>query len=53
MKRDRNLRIFQSQTVSQIVQTPGVNVETRLAGSYWVREYCVQYQESSFDFSAN
>ncbi|WP_432369103.1 type VI secretion system Vgr family protein [Pantoea allii] len=54
MKRDRNLRIFQSQTVPQIVQTLlkeyGVNVETRLAGSYRVWEYCVQYQESSFDF---
>ncbi|WP_210517400.1 type VI secretion system Vgr family protein [Pantoea ananatis] len=54
MKRDRNLRIFQRQTVPQIVQTLlkeyGVNVETRLAGSYRVWEYCVQYQESSFDF---
>lgn len=54
MKRDRNLRIFQSQTVPQIVQTLlkeyGVNVETRLAGSYRVWEYCVQYQENSFDF---
>ncbi|MEN4645256.1 type VI secretion system tip protein TssI/VgrG, partial [Pantoea agglomerans] len=28
----------------------GVNVETRLAGSYRVWEYCVQYQESSLDF---
>lgn len=54
MQRDRNLRIFQSQTVPQIVQTLlkeyGVNVETRLAGSYRVWEYCVQYQESSLDF---
>ncbi|MGF7225253.1 type VI secretion system tip protein TssI/VgrG [Pantoea agglomerans] len=54
MKRDRNLRIFQSQTVPQIVQTLlkeyGVNVETRLAGSYRVWEYCVQYQESSLAF---
>ena len=54
MKRDRNLRIFQSQTVPQIVQTLlkeyAVNVETRLAGSYRVWEYCVQYQESSLDF---
>ncbi|MEN4658495.1 type VI secretion system Vgr family protein [Pantoea agglomerans] len=54
MKRDRNLRIFQSQTVPQIVQTLlkeyGVNVETRLAGSYRVWEYCVQYQESSLEF---
>ena len=54
MKRDRNLRIFQSQTVPQIVQTLlkeyAVNVETRLAGNYRVWEYCVQYQESSLDF---
>ena len=54
MRRDRNLRIFQSQTVPQIVQTLlkeyGVNVESRLAGSYRVWEYCVQYQESSLDF---
>ncbi|WP_394521401.1 type VI secretion system tip protein VgrG [Pantoea sp. SGAir0184] len=54
MRRDRNLRIFQGQTVPQIVQTllqeNGVNVETRLGSSYRVWEYCVQYQESSFDF---
>ncbi|AOR65422.1 type VI secretion system Vgr family protein [Pectobacterium wasabiae] len=54
MRRDRNLRIFQSQTVPQIVQTLlkeyGVNVEMRLSGSYRVWEYCVQYQESSLDF---
>ncbi|MBI0564112.1 type VI secretion system tip protein VgrG [Pectobacterium parmentieri] len=54
MRRDRNLRIFQSQTVPQIVQTLlkeyGVNVEIRLSGSYRVWEYCVQYQESSLDF---
>jgi len=54
MRRDRNLRIFQSQTVPQIVQTLlkeyAVNVETRLSGNYRVWEYCVQYQESSLDF---
>ena len=54
MKRDRNLRIFQSQTVVQIIKTLlgeyGVTVEDRLTGSYRVWEYCVQYQESSFDF---
>ncbi|NIG16626.1 type VI secretion system tip protein TssI/VgrG [Pantoea sp. Cy-640] len=54
MRRDRNLRIFQGQTVPQIVQTllqeNGVNVETRLGSSYRVWEYCVQYQESSLDF---
>ncbi|KAA9002453.1 type VI secretion system tip protein VgrG [Affinibrenneria salicis] len=54
MKRDRDLRIFQNQTVPQIVHTLlseyQVEVEDLLAGSYRVWEYCVQYQESSFDF---
>ncbi|EOC0297441.1 type VI secretion system Vgr family protein, partial [Cronobacter sakazakii] len=51
---DRNLRIFQGQTVPQIVKTllgeSRVNMEERLSGSYRVWEYCVQYQESSLDF---
>ncbi|WP_313689461.1 type VI secretion system tip protein TssI/VgrG [Pantoea sp.] len=54
MRRDRNLRIFQSQTVPQIVQTLlkeySVNVESRLSSSYRVWDYCVQYQESSYAF---
>lgn len=54
MKRDRNLRIFQSQTIPATVKTLlgeyNVSVEDRLTGSYRVWEYCVQYQESSFDF---
>ena len=54
MKRDRNLRIFQGQTVPQIVKTllgeHQVNVEDKLTGSYRVWNYCVQYQESSLDF---
>lgn len=54
MKRDRNLRIFQGQTVPQIVNTllgeHQVNVEDKLTGSYRVWDYCVQYQESSLDF---
>ncbi|WP_367143912.1 type VI secretion system Vgr family protein [Pantoea stewartii] len=54
MKRDRNQRIFQEQTVPQIVQTLlseyQVNVENNLSGSYRNWDYCVQYQESSFDF---
>jgi len=54
MKRDRNLRIFQEQTVPQIVKTLlgeyQVNLEDRLTGSYRSWGYCVQYQESSFDF---
>ncbi|MDC6108672.1 type VI secretion system Vgr family protein [Serratia rubidaea] len=54
MKRDRNLRIFQGQTVPQIVKSllgeSQVNVEDRLTGSYRPWEYCVQYQESSLAF---
>ena len=54
MQRDRNLRIFQGQTVSQIVKMllseSQVNIEDKLTGSYRVWDYCVQYQESSFDF---
>ncbi|CAI8715890.1 type VI secretion system Vgr family protein [Kosakonia quasisacchari] len=54
MKRDRNLRIFQGQTVPQIVKTLlgeyQVNIEDKLTGSYRTWDYCVQYQESSFDF---
>lgn len=54
MKRDRNLRIFQEQTVPQIVKTllaeNRVNVEDRLTGHYRLWSYSVQYQESSLDF---
>ncbi|PWC10135.1 type VI secretion system Vgr family protein, partial [Brenneria corticis] len=54
MKRDRNLRIFQEQTVPQIVKTLlaeyQVNIEDKLTGSYRVWNYCVQYQESSLNF---
>lgn len=54
MQRDRNLRIFQEQTVPQIVKTLlaeyQVNVEDTLIDNYRVWDYCVQYQESSFDF---
>ncbi|MGE2186662.1 type VI secretion system Vgr family protein [Enterobacter hormaechei] len=54
MKRDRNLRIFQGQTVPQIVKNllgeHQVNLEDKLTGSYRVWDYCVQYQESSLDF---
>lgn len=54
MQRDRNLRIFQEQTVPQIVNALlkeyQVRVEDKLSGSYRSWEYCVQYQESSFDF---
>ena len=54
LKRDRNQRIFQNQRLPDIIKTVlgeyGVNVEDRLAGDYRTWEYCVQYQESSYDF---
>ena len=54
MKRDRNLRIFQGQTAPEIVKNLlaeyQVNIEDQLTYSYRVWDYCVQYQESSFDF---
>ena len=54
LKRDRNQRIFQNQRVPDIVRTVlgeyGVQVEEQLSGSYRCWEYCVQYQESSYDF---
>ncbi|HDJ1438660.1 TPA: type VI secretion system tip protein VgrG [Serratia rubidaea] len=54
LKRDRNQRIFQNQRVPDIVRTVlgeyGVQMEEQLSGSYRSWEYCVQYQESSYDF---
>lgn len=54
MKRDRNMRIFQGQTVPEIVKTLfseyQVKVDDQLTSSYRVWDYCVQYQESSLDF---
>ncbi|EOC1351346.1 type VI secretion system Vgr family protein [Cronobacter dublinensis] len=54
MQRDRNMRIFQEQTVPQIVKTLlaeyQVNVEDALIENHRVWDYSVQYQESSFDF---
>lgn len=54
LKRDRNLRIFQDQTVPQMIKTLleeyKVTVEDKLSADYRIWEYCVQYQESSFAF---
>ncbi|CAI0924609.1 type VI secretion system tip protein TssI/VgrG [Serratia ficaria] len=54
LKRDRNQRIFQNQSVPDILKTVlgeyGVQLESKLTGSYRSWEYCVQYQESSYDF---
>ncbi|CAI0759517.1 type VI secretion system Vgr family protein [Serratia entomophila] len=54
MTKDRNFRIFQEQTVPQIVKTllseHHVQIEDRLTGDYRLWGYCVQYNESSFNF---
>lgn len=54
LKRDRNQRIFQNQRVPDIIKTVldeyGVQMENQLTGNYRNWEYCVQYQESSYDF---
>ncbi|RTG42492.1 type VI secretion system Vgr family protein, partial [Serratia marcescens] len=54
MTKDRNFRIFQEQTVPQIVKTllaeHNVQLEDQLTGDYRLWGYCVQYNESSFNF---
>lgn len=51
---DRNQRIFQNQSVPDIIKTllseNNIVFEERLNGSYRLWEYCVQYQETSFNF---
>ncbi len=52
LSRDR--RIFQGRTVLEIVKAVlaegEVSVEDRTTGSYAAIDYCVQYDESAFDF---
>lgn len=45
-------RIFQEQKVGDILTTvlEGLNVDLRLCDNYVSRPYCVQYNESTFDF---
>ncbi|QKJ85255.1 type VI secretion system secreted protein VgrG [Paramixta manurensis] len=54
MMRDRNFRIFQQQSVPDIVSTLfseyQVKIESKLTRSYRQWDYCVQYAESSFHF---
>ena len=56
MTKDRNFRIFQEQTVPQIVKTllaeHNVQLEDQLTGDYRLWGYCVQYNESSFNFNS-
>jgi type VI secretion system secreted protein VgrG len=52
---ERNCRIFQNQTVVQIIEglfgeLGFTDFRNALTGTYQQREYCVQYAESVFDF---
>jgi type VI secretion system secreted protein VgrG len=58
LAKGRNTRIFQEMTVPDILEAVlrerleeyGRRVALQLEGDYEAREYCVQYQESDFDF---
>ncbi|AML57959.1 Uncharacterized protein conserved in bacteria [Serratia rubidaea] len=54
MLKDRNFRIFQEQTVPQIVKAllaeQNIQLEDQLTGDYRQWGYCVQYSESTFNF---
>lgn len=55
LKLNRDCRIFQNKNVPDIVREIFgehhlAEFETRLSGNYAVREYCVQYRESDFNF---
>ena len=54
MLKDRNFRIFQEQTVPQIVKAllaeQNIQLEDQLTGDYRQWGYCVQYGESTFNF---
>ncbi|HZG42274.1 MAG TPA: type VI secretion system tip protein TssI/VgrG, partial [Longimicrobium sp.] len=47
-------RIFQRKSVPQILEVlfAGRAVRNALSGSYGLREFCVQYRESDFDFAS-
>lgn len=50
----RNRAIWQTKTVAEIVKAVlgeyGVTFEDKLTGTYTALDYCVQYDESAFDF---
>ena len=54
LTRTRDSRIFMDKKVPDIVEELckelGVEVESKLSGSYPPLEYCVQYRETDFDF---
>ena len=55
LTRNRDCKIYQNKSVVDILDEvlgsySGYLYEKRLQGSYRTREYCVQYEESDFDF---
>ncbi|WP_407850417.1 type VI secretion system Vgr family protein [Bordetella petrii] len=55
LTRNRDCKIYQNKSVVEILDEvlgsySGYAYEKRLQGSYRTREYCVQYEESDFDF---
>jgi len=47
-------RIFQQLPVPDILRTvfTGLDVSYQISGTYYPRDYCVQYRESDFDFAS-
>lgn len=55
LTRNRDCKIYQNKSVVEILDEvlgsyPGHVYEKKLQGAYRTREYCVQYEESDFDF---
>ncbi len=54
LTQDKNFRIFQEQSVPQIIKTLlgeyNIGFDDRLTSNYRLWEYCVQYNESTFNF---
>lgn len=52
--RQRQSRIFQQQSVPDILKTVfhGLETKVELSGHYLARDYCVQYDETDYDFAA-
>ncbi|WP_144640177.1 type VI secretion system Vgr family protein [Bordetella genomosp. 13] len=55
LTRNRDCRIYQNKSVVEILDEvlgsySGYAYEKKLQGNYRTREYCVQYEESDFDF---
>jgi type VI secretion system secreted protein VgrG len=52
LSRDR--KIFPNQgvdvTIKQVLTAFGIRFDSKLAGTYATRDYCVQYDETAFDF---